>query len=301
MQEEKNNNTSAKVQQEHTESIGAILINARNHAELTQADIAELIRLPVRTIHALEVDDYEGLPTESTYIRGYLYNYARVVGIDAKGLLKVYDDQFRTEPEVIPVVRARLRHSYDVTILWSTAVVFTILAGLLVNWWADAKQAPEQNVELASSSVVVSPGIENQEPAQDLEAHYNAGPIQEEEEEQENEPAEKKMLNAEIQQVMQEESLNPNLVVLNDGPDVLTVTYAEESWTEIEDADRNPLMQGLIEPGAVRSLSGSAPFYVFLGNAPGVVIEINGQYFDHSQFNKSNRTARFQVSSGSLN
>jgi len=100
---------------------------------------------------------------------------------------------------------------------------------------------------------------------------------------------------------MVEESLNPNLVSMIPGASVLTVTYVEKSWTEIRDADQNSLMQGLIEPGVVRNLSGKEPFYIFLGNSPGVVIEVNGQYFDHSQYSRSNRTARFEVSTGSLN
>ena len=60
-------------------------------------------------------------------------------------------------------------------------------------------------------------------------------------------------------------------------------------------------MQGLIEPGVVKDLNGRPPFQVFLGNSPGVVIEVNGQYFDQSQFNRSNRTARFQVSGSTFN
>ena len=82
---------------------------------------------------------------------------------------------------------------------------------------------------------------------------------------------------------------------------VLTVTFVEKSWTEIRDADSNTLMQGLIEPGVVKNLNGKPPFHIFLGNSPGVVIEVNGQYFDQSEFNRSNRTARFQVSGSSFN
>ena len=109
------------------------------------------------------------------------------------------------------------------------------------------------------------------------------------------------IITSDQQQAMEDELRNPNLVSLNDGAQMLTVTYVEKSWTEIRDADANTLMQGLIEPGVVRNLSGKPPFEVFLGNSPGVVIEVNGHYFDHSQYNRSNRTARFQVSGSSLN
>ena len=294
-------------------SIGALLVSARNHAALSQADVADQINLPISTIKALEKDDYEHLP-ESTYIRGYLHNYARVAGVDAEGLIKAYNDQHHVEAEVSTTTSSK--HSYDATILWSTAAVFTILVGLLVNWWVDEKQIPEQSRKVVNNTTVTVPtNTENQPTPQILnnpvktvdeaetlpiEEVSNQTPPQEDET-QASDSSTGEMLNADVEQAMEQESLNPNLVTMSDGSDVLTVTYVEKSWTEIKDADQNPLMQGLIEPGVVRNLSGKAPFHIFLGNSPGVVIEVNGQYFDHSEYNRSNRTARFQVSSSSFN
>ena len=287
-------------------SIATLLVNARNEAALSQVDVAEQINLPLRTIKALETDDFENLP-EATYVCGYLRNYARVVGINADLLVNTFKEQHYQEPEVATPIRSK--QSYDPAILWSTAAVFTILIGLVVTWWLESNQDVSPKIEVVSNeqSLVEEP----QATAQNAEVEVksvmselkvvaeSSVPVSDTQEPSIESAIE--TINSDPQQTMEEVSRNPNLFTLNDDVQVLTVTYVEKSWTEIRDADTNTLMQGLIEPGVVRNLSGKPPFEVFLGNSPGVVIEVNGLYFDHSQYSRSNRTARFQVSSGSIN
>jgi len=297
-------------------SIGALLVSGRNSVALSQVDVAEQINLPVRIISALEQDDFDSLP-ESTYVQGYLRNYSRAVGIDANSILKVYKEQYHQEPEVEPVKRSS--QSYDPAILWSTAAVMSILVGLVITWWFDTNKVTEQNVEVVAAQTTALPSDTNETSATEepVAAPSTAASNAEGVEmastmaTASQDPASSKVgtveetsndeVTADQQHAMEAESRNPNLITSIDGASIITVTYMEKSWTEIRDADANTLMQGLIEPGVVRDLSGKPPFEVFLGNAPGVVIEVNGQYFDHSQYSRSNRTARFQVSSGSLN
>ena len=287
-------------------SIAALLVNARNEAALSQMDVAEQINLPLRTIKALETDDFENLP-EATYVCGYLRNYARVVGINADLLVNTFKEQHYQEPEVVAPIRSK--QSYDPAILWSTAAVFTILVGLVVTWWLESNQDVSPKIEVVRNE---QPLIgDTQTPAQNAEVETksimsepkvvaeSSAPVSENQELSIDSAIE--TITSDPQQTMEDMSRNSNLITLNDDVQMLTVTYVEKSWTEITDADANTLMQGLIEPGVVRNLSGKPPFEVFLGNSPGVVIEVNGLYFDHSQYNRSNRTARFQVSSGSIN
>lgn len=310
MQESQSNSSLDTVSQKHAVSIGALLVDARKHIALSQADVAEQINLPIRTIQALEENNFEILP-ESTYIRGYLRNYARAVEINAEGLITAYNEQHHVESKIN--ARTSSKPSYDSTILWSTAAVLTILVGLLVNWWVDVRQATDVEIELTNNNFVAAAtnskniaqhttiSTNSDDKTVGLRSNENASLISTSEEAQANNLSSGEMIDADVEQAMVEESLNPNLVSMIPGASVLTVTYVEKSWTEIKDADQNSLMQGLIEPGVVRNLSGKEPFYIFLGNSPGVVIEVNGQYFDHSQYSRSNRTARFEVSTGSLN
>jgi len=134
MQQTNNNNPAQEESVKKSISIGALLVSARNAAAFNQTDVAEQINLPRSTIKALEEDDFENLP-ESTYVRGYLRNYARAVAIDADSLIKVYDEQYHQEPVIDPGRRSG--QSYDPTILWSTAAVLSILVGLVITWWFD--------------------------------------------------------------------------------------------------------------------------------------------------------------------
>lgn len=322
MQNENNNNvtqTSPQKGNAKSASIGALLVNARKAVALNQTDVAEQLNLPKRIIQALEIDDYGSLP-ESTYIRGYLSNYARVVGIDAQGLIKTYTEQHDHQPEA--EVFKSSKQSYDPAIVWSTAAVMSILVGLVITWWFDSNKISEQAVDLVQTEAAVQQAKINQANADQSSVNNvlsaegqieNPAVSVNSDAEAIQEPAlittdsgqdidiSTQEITEDQQLAMEEESRNPTLVSSIAGGQVLTVTYTQESWTEIRDADSNTLMQGLIEPGVVRNLSGKPPFEIFLGNAPGVVIEVNGLYFDHSQYSRSNRTARFQVSSSSLN
>jgi len=316
MQKVNNNNTIQESLKKST-SIGALLINARNAAALSQADIAEQLNLSIRIIKALEADEDDNLP-EPIYIRGYLSNYARVVGINDVDLIKLYADQHCREPVVVEVNRKTIK-SYDPAILWSTAAVLSVLVGLVITWWFETNQIPKQGTELANNAVVVNnENVKKSQSDTSLTNNDQELIVSEDSkiitqatqepslnsslgEDEQSTSNVIEVITADQHQAMEEASQNPTLVSSMDGAQVLTVTYVEKSWTEIRDADSNTLMQGLIEPGVVRNLSGKPPFEIFLGNAPGVVIEVNGLYFDHSQYNRSNRTARFQVSSGSLN
>ncbi len=310
-----NNNSETQKTAKIGVSIGALLANARTAMALSQADVAEQINLPKRIVQAIETDDYDNLP-EPTYIRGYLRNYARIVGVNDENVVKLYLDQHHCEP-VIEVSR-KSKQSYDPAILWSSVAVFSILVGLVVTWWSDVNQIPEQGAELVRNEVEIhrdntdgslldkplAGGDQDSEikvPKERLVTGAASKSNASLSEAGQSVASSDGTVTADQQQAMEEASRNPTLVTSVDGAPVLTVTYVEKSWTEIRDADSNTLMQGLIESGVVRNLSGKPPFEIFLGNSPGVVIEVNGLYFDHSQYSRSNRTARFQVSNGSLN
>ncbi len=296
--------------QGHVVDIGALLISARNHAALTQKDVAARINLSLSTVRALESSEFEKLP-ESTYVRGYLRLYAKAVGIDAKGLVSAYDEQYHVESRIGSMLGPRA--GYGSVVLQGTVVIITVLVGLLVVWWMSGKPTPGQDVELASDGPVVSPGFEDEAAPPwsaetgdtDNTAHSSVEKISGQSspvaERQGSQPEYDASTSASVEQAEDDKSLSPSPGTLDENADVLTVTYTEVSWTEIKDADANLLMRGLIEAGTVRKLNGKAPFHVLLGNSPGVVVELNGQRFDHSRFKRSDRVAKFQVSSNSFN
>jgi cytoskeleton protein RodZ len=84
-------------------------------------------------------------------------------------------------------------------------------------------------------------------------------------------------------------------VFLGGGSDSIDILLSEDSWVEVQDSSGAVLLQGLYSAGASRVIKGDAPFQVFLGNAPGVAIKFNGEFFDSQSFIRGNNTARFAL------
>jgi cytoskeleton protein RodZ len=67
-------------------SAGAMLRAAREAAGLTVDALSQQLKLSPRQVKALEDGDYANLPGR-TFVRGFVRNYARAVGIDAEAVL----------------------------------------------------------------------------------------------------------------------------------------------------------------------------------------------------------------------
>lgn len=294
-------------------SIGAVLVDARNRVALSQVEVAAQMNLAVGVIKALEEDDFENLP-ESTYVRGYLRMYARITGMDSGHLIRIYDEQHYVEPEYHDEpghhVSLHPNMGRKAAILWGVAAVLAILAGSLVIW--QVYDATRQSVPIAKSLDDQSePVLSDQSPALEISGEEvsdvgQAGLRPEEDpapvipEHQASQEHPDSALTAEGTQAVENKPGEGDPAVSDDGLDVLKVTYTQRSWTEIRDVRSQLLMWDLVESGAIIEIRGKAPFDVLLGNSQGVVLEVNGQRFDHSRFIMSDRTARFKVSSSLL-
>lgn len=85
------------------------------------------------------------------------------------------------------------------------------------------------------------------------------------------------------------------------GGDKLTLSFSDHSWTEVYDANKERLLFGLVNSGSVKELQGQAPFRILLGNSSAVTIKFNGEPYDHSEFERFDKTARFLVQNSTAN
>jgi cytoskeleton protein RodZ len=72
---------------------GALLKAARERVGMSVGDIATRLRMSVRQVEAIDTDHYEALP-KGPFLRGFMRNYAKVVGVDVNEILALLD---RTE------------------------------------------------------------------------------------------------------------------------------------------------------------------------------------------------------------
>jgi cytoskeleton protein RodZ len=73
-------------------------------------------------------------------------------------------------------------------------------------------------------------------------------------------------------------------------------TYSGDSWTEVTDADGRRLFFGLARSGRTVEVEGRGPIVVFLGNAPGVTLVVDGDPFDIVPFIREGNVARLTIS-----
>ena len=71
---------------------GARLKAGREEKNLAVADVAAKLKLTGRQVEALEAEDMSHLPSE-VFVRGFVRNYARLVGVDADSLIAPVDVQ----------------------------------------------------------------------------------------------------------------------------------------------------------------------------------------------------------------
>jgi cytoskeleton protein RodZ len=67
------------------------------------------------------------------------------------------------------------------------------------------------------------------------------------------------------------------------------------SWIEVYDASGKRIYYDLAPAGGNLELSGAGPLQVFLGNAPGVSIQVDGTSFDVASYTRPDNTARFKL------
>jgi cytoskeletal protein RodZ len=83
-------------------SIGARLSAARTERKLDRRAVANELHLDVRTIDALENDDKAELPA-AIFVKGYLRNYARLVGLPEDEIVRDFAEQSGDPPPLTVV------------------------------------------------------------------------------------------------------------------------------------------------------------------------------------------------------
>lgn len=67
-------------------------------------------------------------------------------------------------------------------------------------------------------------------------------------------------------------------------PDSLRLTFSDDSWVEVYDANENRLFRDLALSGEEHLIEGAAPFRILFGFAPGVMVEFNGAKIEHAAY-----------------
>jgi cytoskeleton protein RodZ len=269
---------------------GERLKQARESLGFSLEDIATHLHLSVDKIAALERGESEGIAAP-VFLAGYLRAYAKKVDLPVEEIIAAYEALSEIKaPSIEPRTADYGKMQPSLPSFASTSglspwlswglLVLVLLGGVALGWRM-------LGLDTNSSKAVVASGVGGtpilpNEPAL-MPSVDNS--MQEEESTTVAAPSTETAVSA--------EQVEETAKVLAPRAQ-LTLTFREDSWAEIRDAQGNRLMHRLGRAGEESSVTGVAPFEVVLGFAPGVDLQYNGQAYDLSRY-KNRRLVRFSV------
>lgn len=260
---------------------GERLRETRIRRGLSIDEVSNRLLLEVSLIEAIEAEECERLPG-SSFVKGYLRNYAKLLELDPEPLVAAYRQVCgNEEPALTQVTKIKDISSRDAAPRYARWIVIVVLAVSFAVWWWSEMLAPvdmdaptpsfgpEIGAPLppdmpAAPQLPAAPAIEAEQPSAELTADGQQGAIE-------------------------AEAAPPEPML-----DTLRLSFAEDSWVEIEDARGERLFMDLARAGQTKTLEGDAPFKILLGNAPAVTVEYNGEVYEHAAHNRKG-VARFTL------
>lgn len=258
------------------QSVGAQLRRAREARGMTVEGVGAAIKLAARQVEAIEADAYAEL-MNPTYARGFIRNYAALIGLDPKALLAQLDQQqVRATPQLVeqadvgvamPVQSPRRKW-----LLPLFALSVPVVVAIALYMWSEFWTAPpgeqvqvEQEAVMPPPDAVAEPETEPATPSADAQA------------------ADAVATEATLAAALPEaspppaESASASPVT---GQRQLAFTFAADSWVEIRDAEDRIILSELNRAGSSRTVGAVFPVSLVIGNAKSVRLSIDGTPHD---------------------
>ncbi|MEY8215138.1 MAG: DUF4115 domain-containing protein [Colwellia sp.] len=289
-----------KVQQEElSEKVefvgpGSLLSKARKSLGLTTEEITKKLNLKTNLVDEIENDIFDQtLPT--TFNRGYLRNYAKVVNIDIEEVLAAYDrldiakEQHSQMQSFSNLTEKKAEHS---RLMWLSYLIAGVLFSLMVLWWL---QAPSNDDTLAEADVITTK-ITNSVALEDKSISNSLPENRPVEPQQSTLKSSVPQSNTEQANKEQKEILIPDKVKSERviAPVIPTIigtavfTFSGDCWVKIYDATGERVAWGVKKSGYVMTINAKQPFKVTLGKPKLVSIVLNGKLVDMSSIDMNN-------------
>ena len=269
-------------------SPGTALAAARAELKLSVADVSQQIKYGVKQIAAIESDDYAKLPG-TTFVRGMIRSYAKLVQIDPEPLLA--DLVRRDIPAVVtvdlrtsgqePFIESggksnRIYVSLSVAALVAVAVVAyewqvnPVDTGEVVTIKAKAAQGETSPAAVQAAAPLV--------PAPQAQIPPAPGPVDPAPPVPASVSVPEPAVSGDVRaaEPRARTAVTPVRALGSvGGPKRIDLAFDQLSWVEIKQADGKVLLSQLNQPGTNRVIEGVPPFDVVIGNAAQVRLKYN--------------------------
>ena len=285
---------------------GQMLREAREALKITQAQVAEHLNLRLALVNDIENDNFDS-NTPTTFVRGYLKNYARFVSVAETDVLAGYellDVAAKQGAEMKSFSQITKKKAENNRLMFSIYVISFVLILMVVIWyWQEAAKDQEKlnNSEQASTIVDtdnVSQPSQLQQSEQGSEETLDAVTTEQTTEQPGNEEELEgtETDDAAFEQTLSTEtpedadvdlnSSEQNAEIITQEPvlDKLVFTFSGDCWVNIFDANGERMAWGIKKADYIMTLEGQGPFSITLGKPELVSISYNQQAIDMNQF-----------------
>lgn len=306
------NNEQAPPAEQTELTVGQLLKQEREQRKLTLEHVAKQLNLKVEVIQSLEADqpDKAILPT---FMRGYVRAYARFLKMPEQQLLSRFEQVHQVKSTPVKAMKTfsnrQAKQQTETRFMWLTYVIVAILLASLAAWlWQGARDFTSTTATTEPIvSVVVdadSSAVPQTELMPDIEQTATVSAV-----DSAASAAEASALVLPPQAVLTSEEAaialpDPTEVAesssesfgdSNDsGLDRLKMTFNDNCWIDVLDANGERIAYGTKQSGYVMELNARGPFTITLGNPSVVAIDINQKPFDMSGF-PGGRVAKFTL------
>jgi cytoskeleton protein RodZ len=299
---------------------GPVLAAERERQGLSRADMASRLRISTTQVEAMENDDYARLP-RGTFLRGFVRNYAKALGLDATELVAELD---RAQPRatapgiVVPTQNIRFdplgqRFTGPYVKAAMVAATVVVLAFAALYWWFFMRPG----TAAATTAVVKKPAIEASLPVATLQpepvrviSQPGEAPVPT--------PPSPPLVTEPAPATARIEAAQPPVLPAipfaspatakpaiaapvtaaseppPPGSKSLRFAFSGASWVEIKDARGRTLISKVNPKGVDAEVVGKPPFTVWIGNAPEVKMSYEGKEFDLAPHTRA-AVARFTL------
>ena len=272
-------------------SVGQQLQKARLAKGLTADEVAKALKLSPRQVVAMEDDNWSSLPC-NTIIRGFVRNYARLLGLNADSLMGQLDPLTLPQgPELEVTVGTPVSMPAEGRV--DRRDFARVLSGLLVLVLAVAAYFffPQELwlSTLSALKTATQPDevvVEKAAAEPEATAAPEAAPV----------PVE--TLPAAVQPAATPAALPapattpstpasaPASAPATTSANVLKFSFAQASWVEVRDRSGQVIFSKKNDAGTEREVEGQPPFAVVIGNAGQVTLQYKGKAVDLSKRSK---------------
>lgn len=264
-------------------SVGERLRTEREMKGMTTADVAQSLKLSLWQVDALEADDWSRLPG-NTITRGFVRNYARLLGIDPAVLTGSLDSASAPQPQVLslptesskamPSEGRQARRDFPTALAGLLLLILAVLAYLFVppDFWQSKLQS------LMSKSSVSEQAVEKTGTAFSSAQPVQSAPAGE------SVPAGAALPVPPADASDRAQGIPAPRSDAGDGG--LKLSFDQPAWVEIRDRSGQIVFSQLNPAGTQRDIEGQPPFALVIGNASHVSVQYKGKLVELAQRSK---------------